>query len=110
MRSEVATLLCVVAQSGHDSPETAQRAYLAGIQRVFPRDHLPYLPRREGALALDATWMPLDALDPLAKQAVVEGLAATISHDGMVTVAESELLRTICAALHCPLPPMLERG
>ena len=26
---------------------TAQRAYLAGIQRVLPRDHLPYLPRAE---------------------------------------------------------------
>jgi hypothetical protein len=110
VRSEVATLLCVVAQSGHESPEAAQRAYLAGIQRVLPSDHLPYLPRREGVLALDAIWMPLDALDPLAKQAVVEGLTATIGHDGMVNVAEAELLRTICAALHCPLPPMLERN
>jgi len=110
VRSEIATMLCVVAQSGHDSPELAQRAYLTGIQRVLPQDHLPYLPRKEGVLALDATWGPLDALDPLAKQALVEGLVATIGHDGTVTVAESELLRTICAALHCPLPPMLERG
>jgi len=110
VRSEIATMLCVLAQSGHDSPELAQRAYLTGIQRVLPQDHLPYLARKEGVLALDATWGPLDALDPLAKQALVEGLVATIGHDGMVTVAESELLRTICAALHCPLPPMLERG
>jgi hypothetical protein len=110
VRREVTTLLCVVAQSGHESAEMAQRAYLSGIQRVFPQDHLPYLPRKEGALALDAVWAPLDALDPLAKQSVVEGLVATIGHDNTVTVAEAELLRTICAALHCPLPPMLERG
>jgi hypothetical protein len=53
--------------------------------------------------------MPLDALDPLAKQQLVEALADTVSHDGRVSIAESELLRTVCGVLHCPLPPMLER-
>jgi hypothetical protein len=61
-------------------------------------------------LALDEAWTPLDALDPMARQALIEGLTATISHDGRITVAESELLRTICGVLHCPLPPMLERA
>jgi Zn-dependent protease with chaperone function len=110
VKGEVATLLCVVAQCGHDNEGTARAAYIKGIQRVLQNDHLPYLPRAEGALALDPVWAPLDALDPLAKQAVVEGLVATISHDNQVTVAEAELLRTICAVLHCPVPPMLERA
>ncbi|MCJ0825729.1 M48 family metallopeptidase [Luteimonas sp. 50] len=109
VRSEVSTLLCVVAQAGNGNPADAQRAYLAGIQRVLPSDHLPYL-AREGVRALDAVWEPLDALDPLARQALVEGITATISHDGRVNVAESELLRTICGVLHCPLPPMLEHS
>lgn len=109
--SEVSTLLCVVAQCGNEGdPAQAQRAYLAGIQRVLPREHLPYLPRAAGVQALDAVWPPLDALDPLARQALVEGIAATIANDNRVTVAEAELLRTICGVLHCPLPPMLERG
>ena len=106
VRSEIATLLCVVAQSGHDDPAEAQRAYLAGMRRILPRDHLPYLPREQGVLALDATWARLDRLDPLAKQALVEAVTATVSHDGQVTVAESELLRTLCGVLHCPLPPV----
>ncbi|MEO6264515.1 MAG: M48 family metallopeptidase [Luteimonas sp.] len=110
VRSEIATLLCVVAQAGNGDPADAQRAYLAGIQRVLPRDHLPYLPRAGGVLVLDEVWELLDALDPLAKQALVEGITAAISHDGRVNVAEAELLRTICGVLHCPLPPMLERG
>ena len=110
VRSEVATLLCVVAQAGNDDPGDAQRAYLAGIQRVLPSDHLPYLPRASGVLVLDEVWEPLDALDPLAKQALIEGITATISHDGRVSVAEAELLRTISGVLHCPLPPMLERS
>ncbi len=111
VRSEISTLLCVVAQAGNPGDEAeARRAYLAGIQRVLPRDHLPYMPRGNGVLALDAVWEPLDALDPLARQALVEGITTTISHDGQINVAEAELLRTICGVLHCPLPPMLERA
>ena len=110
VRNEFATLLSVVAQAGHNDEASAKRAYLAGLQRVLPRDHLPYAPPANGVLALDAVWEPLDALDPLAKQAMVEAITAAVSHDGRVSVAEAELLRTICAALHCPLPPMLERG
>ena len=110
VKQEFATLLAVVAQAGHEDAAAAQRAYLAGMQRVLPRDHLPYAPPANGVLALDAVWEPLDALDPLAKQVMVEAITAAVSHDARVTVAEAELLRTICAALHCPLPPMLERA
>jgi Zn-dependent protease with chaperone function len=110
VRHEFATLLAVVAQAGHQDRASAQHAYLAGLQRVLPRDHLPYAPPANGVLALDAVWEPLDALDPLAKQAMVEAVTAAVSHDGRVSVAEAELLRTICGALHCPLPPMLERS
>lgn len=110
VRGEVAALLGVVAQSGHDDPAEAQRAYLAGLQHVLPQEHLPYLPPDSSVQALDAVWAPLDALDPLAKQSLVEALAATVAHDGRVNVVEAELLRTVCAVLHCPLPPVLERG
>ncbi|MDH5834655.1 M48 family metallopeptidase [Luteimonas kalidii] len=111
VRQEFATLLAVVAHCGNPSdPDQARRAYLAGMQRVLPRDHLPYAPPAEGVLALDAVWEPLDALDPLAKELAVEAITDAVSHDGRVSVAEAELLRTICGVLHCPLPPMLERG
>ncbi|GAB3728941.1 M48 family metallopeptidase [Luteimonas pelagia] len=106
--SEIATLLCVVAQHGHADEAGARRAYLAGIRRVLPEQGLPYLPRRDWVRQLDAVWWPLDALDPLAKQQLVEALADTVAHDGRVSVAEAELLRTVCGVLHCPLPPMLE--
>ena len=108
VRHEFATLLAVVAQAGHTDAAGARRAYLAGLQRVLPRDHLPYAPPTQGVQALDAVWEPLDALDPLAKQLMVEAVTAAIAHDGRVSVAESELLRTICGVLHCPLPPVLE--
>ena len=41
---------------------------------------------------------------------MVEAVTAAISHDGRISVNEAELLRTVCGVLHCPLPPMLERG
>ncbi|TWI05396.1 M48 family metallopeptidase [Aerolutibacter ruishenii] len=108
VRSEIATLLAVVAQHGHADADTARHAYLRGIQRALPIDALPYLPRAQGVTSLDDVWVALDALYPLGKQALVEALTVTISHDGRTTVAEAELLRTICAMLHCPLPPMLQ--
>ncbi|MEN5061699.1 M48 family metallopeptidase [Luteimonas sp. TWI1416] len=109
VKHEFATLLAVVAQAGHPGdPAAARRAYLAGMQRVLPRDHLPYAPPIAGVQALDAVWAPLDALDPLAKQVMVEAITAAASHDGRIRVAESELLRTICGVLHCPLPAALE--
>lgn len=109
VRQEFATLLAVVAQAGSPGdPAAAQRAYLAGLQRVLPRDHVAYAPPAAGVLALDEVWPALDALEPLAKQVMVEAVTAAASHDGRISVAESELLRTICGVLHCPLPPGLE--
>lgn len=110
VRREITTLLTVVAQCGNTGPDAARQAYLTGMQRVIPDQAMPYLPRSNGVLALDDVWMPLDALEPLAKEMLVEAIAATISHDGRIDVSEAELLRTICAALHCPLPPMLARS
>lgn len=109
VRQESAALLAVVAQAGNpDRPELARRAYLAGLQRILPQDHLPYVPPAAGVLALDAVWAPLDALDPLAKQILVEAVTATISHNDRVNVAQAELLRLICGVLHCPLPALLQ--
>jgi xanthine dehydrogenase molybdopterin-binding subunit B len=31
-----------------------------------------------------------------------------VRNDGRITVAETELLRAVCASLHCPLPLLLE--
>jgi hypothetical protein len=56
---------------------------------------------------MDDALEKLDALPAMGKQALVQALSATISHDNRVTVSEAELLRAVCAVLHCPLPPLL---
>ena len=47
-------------------------------------------------------WAP--GLSPVAKELVIQSLLSAIQADGMVSVEEAELLRVICASLHCPLP------
>ena len=103
------TLFAIVAQAGHVNPADAPRAYVAGLARVFPRLNAPYKPPKDMLGALDAIWPELDALQPLGKELLMEGIVTAISHDTRVNVAEAELLRTICASLHCPLPPMLDQ-
>jgi hypothetical protein len=56
---------------------------------------------------LDRALMRLDRLPPLVKQELIAALVIVILHDRQITLAESELLRVMCALLHCPLPPLL---
>jgi len=109
-RDAIALLLAMVARACHDADTDARRAYLAGVQRVFPQDPVDYAPPANGVLALDPVWPRLDALAPEARQLLVEALVAAVGQDGRVSVAHAELLRIVCALLHCPLPPTLERG
>ncbi len=100
----VATLLAVIAQSGNPDPAAAGRAFAAGITRVLPGRSIPYAPPPQGVTALESAWSVLMGLTPEDKQALVAGVVAVISDDGVTTVTEMELLRTICGLLHCPLP------
>lgn len=103
-------LLGILAQAGHDNPADAPRAFLAGVDRVFPRLSATYSPARDIPAALDEILPVLDRLEPMGKELLLEGLVVAVSHDGRVSVAESELLRTVCASLHTPLPPMLSKA
>ncbi|MFY2762919.1 M48 family metallopeptidase [Arenimonas sp. MALMAid1274] len=104
------SLMAILAQAGHDDGAGAMRAYLAGMNLLFPRADAPYQPPKDALKTLDELWPVLDRVEPRGKELLVEGLVAAVSHDGRICVAEAELLRVVCASLHCPLPPMLERA
>jgi hypothetical protein len=108
LRKEICGLFAVLAQHGHDDEETAQRAFAAGMGRVLQGQGDRYAPPADWVAALDTALPLLDQLDLTGKELLIDGLVAACSHDGRITVAESELLRTICGLLHLPLPPMLE--
>ncbi|MHB8448272.1 MAG: M48 family metalloprotease [Rudaea sp.] len=108
--SEVADALAIVAEYGADNEADAERAYLVGMNEALPGDIAPYAQREEWMVALDRALPILDALTPAGKELLVRGLTAAIGADGKVSVTEVELLRTICAALHCPLPAQLDQA
>lgn len=109
-RSAGATLLAILAGTGHEQADQAAAAFRSGIERLFPGADLSYQPPEQGVTALEQAWAPLDGLNPADKQLLVEAMVAVVSHDQRVTVTEMELLRTICALLHCPLPPLAEQA
>ncbi|HLB98570.1 MAG TPA: M48 family metalloprotease [Acetobacteraceae bacterium] len=99
----VHVMFCTLARCGSDDEQEIRAAYAAGISAVLARypDYATYddWPQRTSA-ALGA----LDQLQLPAKQKLIEGLVRTIASDGQLKVEESELLRTTCALLHCPMP------
>jgi Zn-dependent protease with chaperone function len=106
LATEAGVVLSVLAQRGHSEVEKARRAYEAGMYSLFPRQRPPYSPIDEWAV-LDRALSRLDQLMPLAKEQFVEALVRTVTHDQQLTISEAELLRAVCASIHCPLPPLL---
>lgn len=109
-QQEVATLLAVLARTGHRDPASADSAYRAGMAYVLPRRDLPFSPPGQGPVALDSAWPALDRLDSRHKELLVQGMVTVVGYDGAFTVHETELVRTVCAMLHCPVPPLAATG
>jgi len=102
------TLLSIVAVHGAQGDEAAQQAaYRAGMDCLAGAAAPALASPPNWSVALDAALGRLAALDPIAKRRVVAALTATVAHDGRLTLAEAELLRTLCAILRCPLPPLI---
>ncbi len=100
-------LFSVLAQHGHSDATGARRAYEAGMHHLFPRERPSYGVPSQWAAALDGALSRLDQLAPIAKEQLVEAMVATVTHDQQLTMGEAELLRAVCASVHCPLPPLV---
>ena len=107
MRDAALTLLAAVSAAGNDDPAAAQHAFATAAAHLMPGASVPFTPPPEAWRALDAGWDALNSLDPRNKQVLVEALVIAVSDDGVLRPAEAELLRTACAMLRCPLPPLL---
>jgi hypothetical protein len=105
--SEIALLFSVLAQIGTQDERAARESYEVGISTVLPMRRPPYSPAADWAQKLSAALPRLEQLHPFAKKALIEGLVKTIANDEVLMEEEAELLRTVCALLHCPLPPLL---
>jgi hypothetical protein len=99
-------LVCAVVAAGGCSDETsARRAWLLAMQHAFPGEAIEWSPPPAAWQApLEHALDDLDGLMPVAKELVIQSLLSAIRADGQVSVEEAELLRVICASLHCPVP------
>ncbi len=109
LSNDLQILFSVIAQHGHSAEVDARRAYEAGMHHLLPRERPAFAPVVNWQPSLDVALSRLDQLAPPAKEQLIEGLAKTVVHDQQLTVGEAELLRVVCATLHCPLPPLIER-
>jgi Zn-dependent protease with chaperone function len=99
-------LVCTIVASGGCSDEaSARRAWLVAMQQAFPGEAIEWAPPPAAWQApFERALDDLDGLLPVAKELVIQSLVGAIQADGVVSVEEAELLRVICASLHCPLP------
>ena len=105
--ADIALLFATLAQIGTQDERAARVAYEVGISIVLPMRRPPFAAVEDWPTKLSAALPRLEQLHPLAKKGVIEGLVRTVANDEMLMDEEAELLRTVCALLHCPLPPLL---
>jgi hypothetical protein len=77
------------------------------MQQAFPGEAIEWLaPPAAWQVPFERALDDLDDLSPVAKELVIQSLLCAIRADDQVSVEEAELLRVICASLHCPVPPV----
>jgi Zn-dependent protease with chaperone function len=106
-QNEISVLFATLAQLGAHDERAARMAYEAGMSTVLPMRRPAYAAIGDWPRKLGEALPRLEQLHPFAKKVVIEGLVKTIASDDVMTEEEAELLRTVCALMHCPLPPVL---
>lgn len=103
-QTAVSCLIAMLAQTGNNDPRAAAAAFQAGISVAYPGAQIPFLPVRD-VFELEQVWPVIDGLEGNDKAALVGAVMTTVMADRVVTEEESELVRTVCGVLHCPVPP-----
>jgi recombinational DNA repair ATPase RecF len=63
--------------------------------------------RDETVAILDRSLDVLLGLNSKGQESLLRAVSAAAAHDGVLSVAEAELTRAVCATLDYPLPPIL---
>ncbi len=98
-----ADLLTIVAVQGSATPEAANEAARAGLAVLGIQHAVAPRPLEDSANLLRT----LQGMIGRDLHRLLRALLQTVQHDRNITLEEAELMRLICAALGCPLPPMI---
>jgi hypothetical protein len=83
-------------------------AFEQGMQALGVAGGVLRTPAELGVPVVQGALYDQKLLAPLKKPMVIKACLATVMADGVLSVAEGELMRAICAALDSPLPPLLD--
>ena len=90
-------------------PDAPAHAYQAGARLLQGIDPQPLAGRDQLALdKVSAAFHRLNLLAPLAKPTFIKACAAVAFVDDSTNWKAASCLRTLCAALDCPLPPQVD--
>jgi Zn-dependent protease with chaperone function len=107
---QIPVVLSHLAWEGNHDPDAVEAGFAAGMKAwagAAPQAGR-LLPQEQCELSqFDQALQTLAQASPAIKKQVVASCAACIDADQQVTVREAELLRAICAALDCPMPPLV---
>jgi len=109
LQSAATGLLRILADYGNDTDDERRAAFAAGVATLGAWAHdAQYRSSRDTTVAdLDQDLDTLLGLNSKGQESLLRAISATITHDGRLSVAEAELVRTVSATLHYPLPPIL---
>ncbi len=109
LRPAAAQLIRILADYGNDNDAEREAAFAAGIARLGPwAQGETYQSNRDDTVAiLDRSLDVLLGLNSKGQETLLRAVSATAAHDGVLSVAEAELIRAVCATLNYPLPPIL---
>jgi Zn-dependent protease with chaperone function len=105
---EVEALLTGLAVVGHDTAETREAAFAAGVRELLinTASHPLHCGTSCDLSAIDAALDRLAESSPDVKRTVLRACREVVAHDGTVELPEYELLRAIADALDAPMPPL----
>jgi Zn-dependent protease with chaperone function/uncharacterized tellurite resistance protein B-like protein len=106
----IVRVLAALAIHGHESREDADAAFRAGIDSLggsLALSSATPLPTKSPPVeALVRSVRTLDKLRMRDKKRLVDALAKCAASDGRIAEREIAILRGVCGALHCPIPPI----
>ena len=107
-REAAVKLIRIVADQGNTDASAREHAFEAGIAAFgkWAGKHDGEVRAEQTVQVLDQSLEVLRKMNYAGRKSLLQAVSNTITHDGTLTSAESELLRAICASLDCPLPPI----
>ena len=109
LRMASINLLALIADHGHDDVDSRDAAFMAGtaLLGAWAAEFRVQANRDQSVAILDQSLDTLLALNSKQRQSLLQAITAAATSDGHIAVTEAELIRVVCAALGCPLPPIL---